>query len=894
MRRFVLMAGCLLATATASMAHRPAAPIDAADPATWPCGFSPVENDTPGRMKALFAAEGSDVYLTEAQMAKLKRPAPTNPDRSTHVQGDIKIYSSPASATRDGGGALAGRVVYVMAGHGWTPNASTWALQRSPALGMVEDMGTYDQATIFADLALGAGAIVVPLRAFHHQSAEVVVDNDDAAATFAGTWDESGSTAFYGTPGDVAYRFATAVDGAATATARFSATITKTDFYPVYAWARWGVDRINQEYIVGHSGGTTSRRINHRMVGAGWVYLGFYHFEAGGQAYVEINNARQPGDTGTVVIADAIRFGNGMGSIAGASGISGKPREEENGTYWATESVGVAPDAPLAGTNWVSAPRELSEYMNFTDAVPDPIIDSTRKRVYLSFHSNAGGGRGADGLFNSYGATPTVPNENTTPDSYLFAQLTGQYVNRDMTAETTASGNPYEFAWGRSGFGSNVFGSGNRPFDAYGEINNSFNGEMAMTIIEVAFHDNSSDTALMRDSRVRYAIARANLHALIDYFNQVDSGPMTFLPEAPSNVAVVSDVAANLSLSWTPPVDGGPWGRGGDAPAGYVVYTSANGRGFVEAATVASGATASLDVTALVPPGETRFFRVSATNAGGESFPSAVVGASRPAADRNPILVVSGFTRDDRTLNRLQTENFGSFERVVPLYHNSFDYVADAGRSVAAHGSRFDSCEASRVESGAVSLLNYATVIWLLGEESTVNETFSAAEQALVTAFLAGGGNLFASGAEIGWDLGRSSGPTAADRAFLANQLRVGFPSNAFDDGNSYNATGSGLFASVGAFSIASGSNAQGTYNVDTPDVLLPEGAGASTVANYVGGTGNSAAVAYDGSAGGGRRVVMGIPFEAISPSAKRDALMAAVLDFFGAPADVGDWMVVY
>ena len=44
-------------------------------------------------------------------------------------------------------------------------------------------------------------------------------------------------------------------------------------------------------------------------------------------------------------------------------------------------------------------------------------------------------------------------------------------------------------------------------------------------------------------------------------------------------------------------------------------------------------------------------------------------------------------------------------------------------------------------------------MIWILGEESTVNDTFDATEQTKVEQFIAGGGNLFVTGAEIGWDL---------------------------------------------------------------------------------------------------------------------------------------------
>ena len=59
--------------------------------------------------------------------------------------------------------------------------------------------------------------------------------------------------------------------------------------------------------------------------------------------------------------------------------------------------------------------------------------------------------------------------------------------------------------------------------------------------------------------------------------------------------------------------------------------------------------------------------------------------------------------------------------------------------------------DASRVTSS--DLARYPKVVWCLGEESTADETFTYDEQQRLAAFLANGGALLASGAEIGWDL---------------------------------------------------------------------------------------------------------------------------------------------
>ena len=177
-----------------------------------------------------------------------------------------------------------------------------------------------------------------------------------------------------------------------------------------------------------------------------------------------------------------------------------------------------------------------------------------------------------------------------------------------------------------------------------------------------------------------------------------------------------------------------------------------------------------------------------------------------------------------------------------------------------------------------MQLTNYPAVVWLLGEEGSLDDSFDATEQSLVTAYLNAGGNLFVSGSEFGYDLDRSSGPTAADRNFYHDQLRAVFIN---DDANTYAFTpvAGGIFTGDATSGFDNGTH--GTYNVDFPDVLLPTN-GSLRAISYSGGLGGAAAVQYDGSLGGGKVVNFGFPFETITNSAVRDGYMSDVLRFFG------------
>lgn len=361
---------------------------------------------------------------------------------------------------------------------------------------MVEDLGNQDQLTAYVNYLWNAGATVVPLRPVGHQPNEVVLDNDSPGVTFSGAWSNSTGTPWYGEASDaVHYRFATA-SAAETAVARYAPNLPAAGHYPVYAWALDGDNRATyQLYRVVHAGGATEVKVNHRRVGKGWVYLGTYYFHAGTGGAVEISN-RSSASVGSAVIADAIRFGNGAGDVSRGSGpVSGRSREDEAALYWIMRSAGqgvassvYAPNGDDS-TDTVGAPIRFAAHMN--RETQGPATD----RVYLGFHSNAGGGsaRGTLALYNS--------PANDTPNQFRWAELVGREVNDDLVSLNGT----FEHDWHPR---STV--TLDRADIDFGEVNgNSLDNnpsgtiEMDATILEVAFHDNAQDAALLRDPRGR-------------------------------------------------------------------------------------------------------------------------------------------------------------------------------------------------------------------------------------------------------------------------------------------------------------------------------------------------------------------------------------------------------
>ncbi|HOX03609.1 MAG TPA: hypothetical protein P5555_15855 [Candidatus Paceibacterota bacterium] len=135
-------------------------------------------------------------------------PAAESSLASATLDVPIRAASEPETGDAQPVGALTGRIVFTSGGHGWTWGGNGWRTQRSVLLEMNEDCGNLDQMTLFVAYCFNAGATVVPLRPVGFQSREAVLDNDSPGVTFIGPWADSTATVYFGSPGDVPYRYA--------------------------------------------------------------------------------------------------------------------------------------------------------------------------------------------------------------------------------------------------------------------------------------------------------------------------------------------------------------------------------------------------------------------------------------------------------------------------------------------------------------------------------------------------------------------------------------------------------------------------------------------------------------------------------------------------------------
>jgi len=230
------------------------------------------------------------------------------------------------------------------------------------------------------------------------------------------------------------------------------------------------------------------------------------------------------------------------------------------------------------------------------------------------------------------------------------------------------------------------------------------------------------------------------------------------------------------------------------------------------------------------------------------------------------ILIVDGFDRYGGS---------GSWSK--PTHSFSASYLQSIPDSFT-----ISSCSNESILTGVVNLSDYDIVIWFLGDESTIDNTLTSAEQSRLRLYLEGGGNLFISGSELGWDLGRShSASETGDLSFYNNYLKASF----VNDGTSSQSSVKGIEGT--SFSTVSASIGQ-TYPEDYPDdIEATNGAINILQFNSTRSDGNyrKAGVSFSGKFGTssniGKLVYLSFPFETIASLTQRKSLALEILEFF-------------
>ncbi len=363
---------------------------------------------------------------------------------------------------------------------------------------------------------------------------------------------------------------------------------------------------------------------------------------------------------------------------------------------------------------------------------------------------------------------------------------------------------------------------------------------------------------------VKQMLTDATLYKLLSNETGAMTQPSYFkesnAPSVPKSFGVKAENATSLRLVVKPDTNA----------TEYLVHLSANGTAFYD--TVAVSAANPL-ITGL-QENTLYYIKIQASNNAGVSVPSELL-AGIPSALPEKILIVNGFDRGSSG--------------------NTFNFIRMHGSAMKANGQTFASATNDAVIDNLFLLNNYQAADYILGDESTADESFNTAEQTKVKSFLQNGGKLFVSGCEIAWDLDRPTGPTAADRDFCNNFLKMKYIADAPNgtSGVTYasDVLSGNPFSGVPRISYDNGTN--GSFNVLWPDVVKGSGGGIG-FAKYttLDTSGGVSGVYFEGmfpsGTTAGKIVSMGFPFEAIYTQSVRDQLMGKILAFFNVTTSVG------
>ena len=828
----------------------------------------------------------------------------------------VKNISRPNEISR----GLQDRHIAIWQSHGnyFKNDKNEWGWQRPRLFCTTEDLFTQSFVLPYVIPMLeNAGAIVYTPRERDTQKNEIIVDNDTPNASL---YLEVGSKKAHWATAPIkgfAQKKAIYRDGEnpfTDGTCRFIPTERKKKNkdqafaewvptlpakgeYAVYVSYRTLPNSVNDaKYLVFHNGGVTEFKVNQKIGGGTWVYLGTFEFDKGNNDYGMVVLSNESSEHG-VVCADAVRFGGGMGNIERGGKTSGLPRYLEGARYSA---------------QWAGMPYEVYAGRKGENDYADDINTRSNTINYLSggsvynpqqpglgiplemtmaLHSDAGCSK-TDELIGSLGIYTTDFNNgklNTGIDRYAsrdLADILLTQIQKDIYSS-------YNLSWTRRSMWNRNYSETRLP-------------ATPSTIIELLSHQNFADMQLGHDPNFKFTVGRAIYKGILQFVAGQHDKEYVVQPLPVSNFAIRFGKKKNtLELSWKGENDPQePTAQ----PREYIVYTRIGYGGFDNGTLVSK-----TSHTVKIEPGLVYSFKVTAVNRGGESFPSEILSAYKAKRERERVLIINGFDRvsgpavintfdkagfdleQDPGVPYLSNISFSGaqigFDRTqagkegegslgysgselegMKIAGNTFDYPFIHGKAIQAAGKySFVSCSDEAVENGTVTLEDYPVVDYILGMEKedpvhkVYYKTFSSAMQRIITSYCQSGGNLFVSGAYVGSDMSGTQG----NREFTEKILKYGYQSSMTDkSSNRINGLGRTI-------TIPRAPN-ETSYAVPAPDCIVPVDT-AFPVFTYVPGN-QSAGIAYKGNY---RTFVLGFPFESIQSEADRATIMAGILGFF-------------
>ena len=834
---------------------------------------------------------------------------------------------------------LSNRHIAMWQSHGryYEAKLDRWEWQRCRLLQTVEDLYTQSYVLPFlVPMLEQAGANVLIPRERDWSSFEAIVDNDGNSFQPKAKYSEyNGKESWKNGTGkgfaylrktytnfenpftEGTYRMVTSIKNGQESKAEWIPQIDQTGEYAVYVAYHTVPGSTNAaRYTVYHRGGISEFKVNQQMGGGTWIYLGKFVFDKNLGKSQRIVLSNKTGKAGEVVTADAIKIGGGMGNI-GRPEISTYPRFTEAARYW-MQWAGV-PDSiysPTAGKDdYKDDYQARGEWVNWlaggSESYPEGKGLNIPIEMSLAFHTDAGVTKndstiGTLGIYFTHSYDSVFANGASRQLCKEYAETIHNSILRDIRAQF----NP---TWRSRGNKDASYFEARTP-------------RVPAMLLELLAHQNFADMRYGHDPRFQFAVSRAIYKAMLRFSCKQHQQKYVVTPLPVSHMAAQLTDKGQVVLTWKAVEDTlEPTAK----PNRYIVYTRYGNGEFDHGKVVKQ-----CKYVADVPAGMVCSYKVVAMNEGGVSFPSQIVAVGRNAKFHDKkALIVNGFDRisapadfeapaplDTLYAGFLDCEDHGvpymvdisyvgsqkEFNRSLPwldddsggfgdshgneettvIAGNTFDYIALHGDAILKAGYSFESCSRERFNTFASDI---SFVDLILGKQRQTKlgsgkiyplcfKTFTPEVQQLLTAYAQQGTSIFVSGAYVASDLwdNKLAKPQEADLAFAKNILKYQWRNSKAAITGRLSTVRSPLNLTRTEYTYAHTLNPN-TYIVEAPDAIEPACDSAYTVMRYPENN-LSVAVAYRGTY---KTFVMGIPFESIMDSVKREKLMAEIIRFF-------------
>jgi len=855
----------------------------------------------------------------------------------------VKNTSKPNTVSA----GLQNRHIALWQSHGfyYEPKLKRWEWQRARILETVEDLYTQSYVVPFlVPMLENAGAVVMLPRERDWQKNEVIVDNDSCNGyKESGNWDDAPMPGFANPKASYIYkenpfemgtaRMASGISKKSpAATASWIPQIPESGSYGVYVSYQTVKNSTTAAlYTVRHKGGETTFSVNQKMGGGTWIFLGYFDFDEGfnpEQGVVLSNGSKE---SNSVVTADAVKFGGGMGNMAQKPQetdfdvepeISGYPRFTEGSRYW----------LQWAGFNdtiysWSLGKNDYNDdYMSrgrWVNTLSDGSYVNPKKKGYnipldlsFAFHTDAGTTLNDSiiGTLSIYTKYSNNSDRYANGESRMAGRELADIVQTEIIRDVRAN---FEPKWSRRYLWDRSYAESRTP-------------EVPAMLLEFLSHQNLADMRYGLDPSFRFTVSRAIYKGMLKFLAYINNYEYIVQPLPVNSFATDIKQDENgwyASLSWQSTVD--PLEQSAGA-TGFILYTRIDDGSF-------DNGTAIHDSTAVVPvePGHIYSFKITATNDGGESFPSEILSVGVVSGDADVAMVVNNFDRisapvsfasPDSTYAGFQDKidagvpyiydisyigQQHEFRRHIPwmdddsagfgasdsdyettvIAGNTFDYPYIHGKALMKAGYSFASASRKALEAGYLDLLSYPIVDIICGKQITTQvgrtgscelkyTVFTPEIQQQISEYASNGGNIIVSGANIASDIWEPifDVPASPAKDFARDVLKYRWMTN--------NSSALGIIKSIqNPLGIPSGVKYsfntkpnERVYAVESADALMPVGENAWSIFRYAENN-ISAGIAYDGT--DYKTVVLGFPIEVLDSEEQVNDLIKKIVSFF-------------